>query len=277
MARKYPRKNRKKLKWFDPFNRNKPLEVFADSDDESPSKLAGVAKRKQNKKPSKASMEQEVPRNFKQFMKGIKDFEAEENRKKEISTLLFTPSAKKKAMNSTMNKDDKSVNEKQGKVKKISSLEQWRRDTRREKKEDKELDQEEKEYFQDRVQLHERVDVPPLDLKPPVATLRNVQKQGFGVNSNLLTTPKSKSVSTPNSKLKTLTLSAKKVISSVKNDASFKRKRLINLTEVKPRGMSNDLTAERERVVQAYRELKFKKNKNSIGQFNTQVLTPVEI
>ena len=277
MARKYPRKNRKKLKWFDPFNRNKPLEVFADSDDESPSKLAGVAKRKHNKKPSKASMEQEVPRNFKQFMKGIKDFEAEENRKKEMSTLLFTPSAKKKGMNSTMNKDDKSVNEKQGKVKKISSLEQWRRDTRREKKEDKEMDQEEKEYFQDRVQLHERVDAPPLDLKPPVATFRNVQKQGFGVNSNLLTTPKSKSVSTPNSKLKTLTLSAKKVISSVKNDVNFKRKRSINLTEVKPRGMSNDLTAERERVVQAYRELKFKKNKNSIGQFNTQVLTPVEI
>ncbi|XP_063712675.1 coiled-coil domain-containing protein 137-like [Symsagittifera roscoffensis] len=254
MARKYPRKNRKKLKWFDPFNRNKPLEVFADSDNESPSKVSGLSKKKKHRtaqKTSKTSLEQEVPRNFKLFMKGIQIHEDDEKKKEEAKKkLLFTPVGKNVA---------KELNRR--KSRKISSLEQWRIDSRQERKEDKELDHAEKEYFKDSFQLNERVDAPPSELKTPVCKFKSRPFQTV----------------TP---MKSISLSAKKLISSVKSDVKFKRRKPDSkITTVMPTDSNADeLSQERERVVKAYRELKWSKTRAAaLMKMDTQSMTPVEI
>merc|ERR1712150_288405 len=131
--------------------------------------------------------------------------------------------------------------------KKMSASQQLRNQMKEDKKEDQE-----KEYFKDKVELHERVDGPPQDLKAPLATLRLPRNY----QSPELQTPKTKlKMLTPKSvKMKELSLSAKKILSDVKS----KKKSLGSITKVKPAGanFNDDMSAERARVVSAYRELK---------------------
>merc|ERR1712140_23411 len=150
--------------------------------------------------------------------------------------------------------------------KKMSASQQLRNQMKEDKKEDQEIDDEEKEYFKDKVELHERVDGPPQDLKAPLATLRLPRNY----QSPELQTPKS-------AKMKELSLSAKKILSDVKS----KKKSLGSITKVKPAGanFNDDMSAERARVVSAYRELKLIRNKNFVLRRpgSQKILTPVEI
>lgn len=277
MGNKYKRKNRKKLKWFDPFNRNKPLEIFADSDEEMPSNVSGVSKRKARR--PQISLEQQVPRDFKLFMRDIKIHAAEgsDSKADERKLLVNSNGKTSKLINSTMktNEELEKKNEQTKSRKKMSASQQLRNQMKEDKKEDQEIDDEEKEYFKDKVELHERVDGPPQDLKAPLATLRLPRNY----QSPELQTPKTKlKMLTPKSaKMKELSLSAKKILSDVKS----KKKSLGSITKVKPAGanFNDDMSAERARVVSAYRELKLIRNKNFVLRRpgSQKILTPVEI
>jgi len=259
MAKKYPRKSRQKIKWYDPFARKEPLAPFSkESQADPPTQLRGLSKKK-NKKLAANPFEQQVPRAFKLFMKGIKMEEtqnAEDDDEK-----LFTPSTK-------IPNSKKNVQKKK-KPKKESEFQQWKREAKKEKEKERELDEIEKAYFKDQIKLHERVDAPPLTLKPPVATLK---------------TPKSKSSTFSSPVLASVSKSAKKVLASVTKDgnskSTYKTKRKASIVSVKPVGLGlseEELIAERERVTNAYKALKWSKTKSGKLQSSQTTLTPIDI
>lgn len=276
MGNKYKRKNRKKLKWFDPFNRNKPLEIFADSDEEMPSNVSGVSKRKARR--PQVSLEQQVPRDFKLFMRDIKIHASEgSDSKAEESKLLKSNGKSSKLINSTLKTNEELTknNEQPKSRKKMSASQQLRNQIKEDKKEDQEIDDEEKEYFKDKVELHERVDGPPQDLQAPLATLRLPRNY----QSTMMQTPKTnlKTLTPKSAKMKELSLSAKKILRDVKS----KKKSLGSITKVKPADaiFKDVMSAERARVVSAYRELKLNRNTNFVLRrpSSQKTLTPVEI